>query len=72
MDYFEWADEYDQNALRIKSVIEKKKGLLNKELTAEARQKLLDDITAYRRIYYDLTRIAGILRSRAEGTAHEA
>lgn len=67
MNYIEWADEYDQNALRIKSVIDRKRGLLNGRLSADARQKILDDITAYRRIYYELTEIGDTLRERAEG-----
>ena len=65
MDYLEWAEEYDLNALRIKSVIDRKKGMLNDRLTPDARKKLLDDIAAYRRIYYELTAIGDTLRARA-------
>ena len=66
MNYIEWAQEYDLNACRIKSVIDRKRGMLNEKLSADARQKILDDIAAYRRIYYELTEIASTLRARAE------
>lgn len=66
MNYIEWADEYMQNALRIKSVIDRKRGMLNEKRSADERKQLLDDIAAYRRIYYELTSIADTLRKRAE------
>ena len=72
MNYIEWAEEYYQNALRIKSVIEKKKGMLNEKISADTRQKLIDDIRAYRNIYYDLTRIGDTLLERAGRKPHEA
>ena len=66
MDYVEWAEEYYDNALRIKSVIERKNSeLKGKGLTADSRKRLIDDIKAYRRIYYELNEIGDILRSRA-------
>ncbi len=66
MNYIEWAEEYELNALRIKSVIDRKRGMLNGRISADTRQKLLDDIAAYRRIYYELSGIADTLRKRAE------
>lgn len=65
MNYIEWAEEYEQNALRVKSVIDHKTGLLNEALTADSRKKLLDDIAQYRTIYYELNRIGSLLRGRA-------
>lgn len=68
MNYIEWAEEYDLNALRIKTVIDRKKLILNDaKLTADSRKKILDDITAYRKIYHELTHTAALLRDRAEG-----
>ena len=74
MDYFEWAEEYYENARRVLSVIEKKKLLLkeSKKLTADRRKELNDDIIRYRRIYYELNRSGDTLRSRAEGAVREA
>ena len=74
MDYFEWADEYYQNAGRIKSVIDKKNQQLkeNKSLTADGRKRLTDDIKQYRRIYYELRAIGDTLAARAEVGAVEA
>lgn len=73
MNYIEWAEEYELNALRVKSVIDRKKLQLNERaLTADARKKLTDDIAAYRRIRWELTDIAERLRRRAEAPAHEA
>ena len=73
MNYIEWAEEYDLNALRVKSVIDRKKQLLNdQKLTADSRKKLCDDIKAYRRIYYELKEIGVTLRDRAKGSVREA
>lgn len=74
MDYVEWAAEYDHNARRVLSVIEKKKQVLKEKtrLTADERKRLNDDIREYRRIYYELRDISKTLLSRAEGAVREA
>ena len=73
MDYLEWAREYYLNAQRVKSVIDNRKSRLNeKNLTADMKKQLNDDITAYRRIYYELTKIGDTLRDRAKASAHGA
>ena len=65
MNYIEWADEYYENALRVKAVIDKKKKRMKEEkLTADERKKLTDDIKAYRQIYRELTEIGDTLRDR--------
>lgn len=69
MNYIEWAEEYDKNALRVQSVIERKKQQMNEDLTADEKKKLCDDIAAYRRIWRELTDIGATLRSRA-GVKH--
>ena len=72
MNYNEWAEEYELNALRVKSVIDRKKLSLNDaRLTADSRKRLLDDITAYRRIYHELAHTAALLRDRAGAYAGE-
>lgn len=69
MNYIEWADEYNLNALRVKSVIDRKKQKLNEQvLTADDRKRLADEIKAYRRIYYELRDIGVLLRRRAGET----
>ena len=73
MDYLEWAREYYLNAQRVKSVIDRRKSRLNeKNLTADMKKQLNDDITAYRLIYYELTKIGDTLRDRARASAHGA
>ena len=70
MDYFEWSKEYEENAERVLKVIErKKKQLKKKDLTADERKRLSDDIKSYRRIRHELTEIAVTLRDRAGVTA---
>ena len=72
MDYLEWSEEYEKNAQRILSVIERKKQRMKENgLTADQRKQLNDDILAYRKIYYDLRVVAITLRERA-GDSHEA
>ena len=72
MDYVEWADEYLENARRVKGVIEKKKALLNdKTLSKDAKKCVNDTIVAYRRIYRELLTTAKLLRGRA-GESYEA
>ena len=73
MNYLEWAREYDQNALRVREVIEKKKERLKdkRSLTADQRKQLTDDLKHYRRIYGELTKIGDTLRSRAGGAVRE-
>lgn len=71
MDYLEWSAEYEKNAQRVLSVIERKKQRLNEKcLTADERKQLNDDIVSYRKIYYELRDIAIALRDRGE--RHEA
>lgn len=71
MNYFEWAEEYSANALRVRQVIEKKKSLLNdRSLSADARKALTDRIIAYRVIYRELLRTAEHLRKRGEAYSH--
>lgn len=73
MNYNEWADEYDRNALRVKSVIERKKQFLNdNKLSADSRQQILDQIAVYRSIYAELIRAGDTLRTRAGVRAREA
>ena len=73
MNYIEWAEEYDLNALRVKSVIDRKKQLLNdQKLTADTRKRLNDEIKAYRRIYRELSDIGDLLRRRAQVYVREA
>ena len=72
MNYLEWSEEYEKNAQRIMSVIERKKQRMKQSgLTADQRKQLNDDIVAYRRIYYELRDVAVTLRERA-GAGHEA
>ena len=72
MDYHEWAAAYEQDACRIKKVIEKKKSqLTDKKLNADARKSISDTISAYRSIYRELVRTADHLRARG-GQTHEA
>ena len=72
MDYLEWSQEYEKNAQRILSVIERKNQRIKEHgLTADQRKQLSDDIAAYRKIYYDLRDVARTLRDRA-GADHEA
>ena len=72
MDYLEWSEEYEKNAQRILSVIERKRQRMKElGLTADERKQLNDDIIAYRKIYYDLRDVAITLRERA-GVPHEA
>ena len=69
MNYFEWAEEYASDALRVRKVIEKKKSELKKKnLTADEKKRLNDDLTQYRKIYYELNDIGRILRARAGDT----
>ena len=73
MNYVEWADEYFENARRVRNVIEKKKLLMkNEKMTADARKAVSDAIIAYRRIYRELLQTAEHLRSRAGESCHEA
>lgn len=74
MDYLEWAEEYYDNARRVKSVLEKKKQQLKekKSLTADQKKQLSDTIRDYRRIYHELNSIGDTLTLRAEGTVREA
>ena len=73
MNYVEWAEEYRENALRIKQVIKKKQNLLNgKNLSADLHKRLTDEIKAYRRIFYELCEIEKTLRERAGGDRREA
>jgi len=73
MDYFEWADEYYDNALRIKTVLEKKKKLLNeKGLSADRRKQLSDEIREYRAIYRELRQTGDFIRDRAGEATREA
>lgn len=73
MNYIEWAEEYDLNALRVKSVIDRKKQRLNEQkLSADLRKQLIDEIAAYRRIYRELVLISDKLRDRAGVGASEA
>ena len=73
MNYVEWAEEYRENALRIKQVIKKKQNLLNgKNLSADLHKRLTDEIKAYRRIFYELCEIEKTLRERAIGDRREA
>jgi hypothetical protein len=68
MNYVEWAEEYHQNALRIKQVINRKKQQLNeKHLSADRHKRLTDEIKAYRRIFYELCEVEETLRERAGG-----
>lgn len=72
MNYSEWAAAYQQDACRVRYVIEKKKALLNdKKLNADQRKSIGDAIIEYRRIYRELLNIARHLRARG-GIAHEA
>jgi len=72
MNYLEWAEEYEKNAQRVMSVIERKKQRMKEHgLTADERKQLNDDIIAYRKIYYDLRDVAVTLKERA-GVSHEA
>ena len=67
MNYNEWAAEYLEDAGRVRSVIEKKKALLNdKKLNSDTRKSLSDTIIAYRRIYRELLEVAEHLRARGE------
>ncbi len=67
MDYFEWAGEYAENALRVRQVIEKKKRLLNdRGLSSDARKALTECIISYRVIYRELLHTAETLRKRGE------
>ena len=71
MNYFEWAEEYFQEALRVRQVIEKKKSLLNdRSLSADARKAITERIIAYRVIYRELLHTAEHLRKRAEAYRH--
>ena len=72
MNYIEWAEEYELNALRVKSVMDHKKQQMNDRLTADERKQLLDQIKAYRRIYYDLLDVCETLRGRARVIGVEA
>lgn len=73
MNYIEWAEEYDLNAFRVKSVIDRKKQRLNEQkLSADLRKQLIDEIAAYRRIYRELVLISDKLRDRAGVGASEA
>ncbi len=74
MDYVEWAQEYYQNAARVKSVIERKNQELKdrKTLTADQRKRLTDDIKQYRHIYRELISIGDTLTARAGGAVREA
>lgn len=65
MNYVEWADEYFRNALSVRNVMEKKKGLLKGRMSADERKKLSDEIKAYRVIYHELTAIGDTLLDRA-------
>lgn len=67
MNYNEWAAEYMENAGRVRSVIEKKKALLNdRKLNSDARKSLSDSIIAYRRIYREMLEVAEHLRTRGK------
>ena len=73
MNYVEWADEYYENALRVKNVMERKKAQLNeKNLTADGRKRLCDEIKAYRVIYHELCSVGDTLRGRAGVNSLEA
>ena len=70
MDYVEWAEEYRENALRVKQVIKKKQMQLNeKNISADLHKRLTDEIKEYRRIFYELCEVERTLRERAEGSA---
>ncbi len=73
MNYLEWAEEYRRDALRVHSVIEKKKALLNeRNLTADRRKQIGDAIISYRMIYRELLKTAEILQYRAQERDHAA
>ena len=73
MDYLEWAREYQQNAQRVKTVIERRYRQLKGEgLTADSRKRLNDELQAYRKIYYELTRTCDLLTERAKAVSDDA
>ena len=73
MNYFEWADEYYQNARTVLAMIERLKSEMNDaKLTADMRKQLADQILQYRRILYEQREIGDILYARAQRYADEA
>ena len=72
MNYCEWAAAYREDAGRVRCVIEKKKALLNdKKLKSDERKSISSAIVAYRRIYRELLKTAGLLQARG-GRDHAA
>ena len=73
MDYVEWAKEYEDNALLVKNVMERKKHeLAKKNITADTRKRLNYELKEYRCILSELTLTAKTLRDRAEALFLEA
>ena len=50
MDYIEWAEQYETNAARILNVIERKKDLKRKRLTADQKKQLNAEIIEYQHV----------------------
>ncbi|MGN0489354.1 MAG: hypothetical protein ACI4HO_08845 [Ruminococcus sp.] len=64
MDYLQWAQEYEDDAKRIKEVINKKRARAKTARNAEMVNK---EINTLENIYLDLLGTANQLRRRAEG-----
>lgn len=64
MNYIKWSDEYNTQAQKLLTVIEKKKSML-KKATADERQSINTEIVQLRNIYYECMLTAKHLMLRA-------
>lgn len=65
MNYIEWAEEYINDAEKIKKVIDKYYKLLKDGETTN-EENINSVIASYRYIYYDLINTAKMLKARAK------
>ncbi len=71
MNYIEWAEEYINDAEKIKKVIDKYYKLLKDGETTN-EENINSVIASYRYIYYDLINTAKMLKARAKENADAA
>ena len=71
MNYIEWAEEYINDAKKIKKVIDKYYKLLKDGETTN-EENINSVIASYRYIYYDLINTAKMLKARAKENADAA
>jgi hypothetical protein len=66
MDYIDWAEEYKNDAKKIKKIIDKYRNIL-KEGKSKNEENINSVISSYEYIYYDLINTAKKLERRVKG-----